>query len=231
MAEQKRYFVENKEITESITKIRRLIRASMNGVTVESMQEKGLNYEKNFGVALPRLREIATQFEPNLQLATQLWLLGIRETMIIGSLLVPMHEFSCQNALEWHNKITTTELAEIISMTLFSKLPEVNQFIAIISADSDPIAQLTALCTATRVSESLPDELIQQIIANLRSSPQRSYTTANALSNFLIHIASEDKTHITLIESELHKIKEEKEAYSSAIVECVTKELSFLKQL
>ena len=88
MNTQKTYFVENKEITEQVNKIKRIIRGSMNGITVESMTQKGIHYKANFGVALPRLREIASQYEPNMQLATQLWFLEMRESMIIGSMSV-----------------------------------------------------------------------------------------------------------------------------------------------
>ena len=101
MDTQKTYFVENKAITEQVNQIKRIIRGSMNGITVESMTQKGIHYKANFGVALPRLREIASQYEPNMQLATQLWFLEMRESMIIGSLLVPHGEMDTNTAITW----------------------------------------------------------------------------------------------------------------------------------
>ena len=64
---QKTYTIENKSITVQVNQIKRIIRGSMNGVTVESMEQKGIHYKENYGVALPRLRDIAKQYEPNLQ--------------------------------------------------------------------------------------------------------------------------------------------------------------------
>ena len=129
MNTQKTYFVENKEITEQVNKIKRIIRGSMNGITVESMTQKGIHYKANFGVALPRLREIASQYEPNMQLATQLWFLEMRESMIIGSLLVPQGEMDTNTAITWCEKIPNHELSEITAMTLFCRLPKASQFI------------------------------------------------------------------------------------------------------
>lgn len=38
-------------------------RLFMNGVVSQSMREKGLDYKLNFGIELPRLKEIAARYE------------------------------------------------------------------------------------------------------------------------------------------------------------------------
>jgi len=48
---------------EIIKEIKTQLRLSMNGVASQSMREKGLAYKINFGVELPRLKEIAKQYD------------------------------------------------------------------------------------------------------------------------------------------------------------------------
>ena len=51
------------ETNETIREIKKQFRLFMNGVVSQSMREKGLEYKVNFGIELPRLKEIAAKFE------------------------------------------------------------------------------------------------------------------------------------------------------------------------
>lgn len=228
---QKTYFVENKEITEQVNKIKRIIRGSMNGITVESMQEKGICYKENFGVALPRLREIASQYEPNMQLATQLWFLEIRESMIIGSLLVPHNEMDTKTAITWCEKIPTHELSEITAMTLFCRLPNTNQFIETALENTNPLVVTTAISTATRITKELPDTLIKAIVLNFNKFEQITLVHANTLATFLARVATDNTQRISLIEEIMQLFSLSKNDYNRYIFEYVTKELEYLKQI
>ena len=46
-------------VHETIKDIKGQFRLFMNGVASQSMREKGLDYKLNFGIELPRLKEIA----------------------------------------------------------------------------------------------------------------------------------------------------------------------------
>lgn len=228
---QKSYFVENKEITDKVNEIKRIIRGSMNGITVESMQEKGICYKENFGVALPRLREIAKSYDPNMQLATQLWFLGIRESMIIGSLLVPLNEMTTTTAIKWSEQITTNELSEISAMTLFSRLPDASKFIEAAVNHPNALVFSTAVSTATRLSNQLTDELIKTIVLKINNSDHISLAQANTMAIFLTRVASDNQNRIPLIEEVITRFKEQPETYAHFIFEYVTKELEYLKQI
>ena len=47
---------------ETIKEIKAQFRLFMNGVVSQSMREKGLDYKLNFGIELPRIKEIAAKF-------------------------------------------------------------------------------------------------------------------------------------------------------------------------
>ena len=62
-----------------LKEIKTQLRMAMNGTASASMREKGLAYKLNFGVELPRLKQIAAQYEKNHELAQALWKENIRE--------------------------------------------------------------------------------------------------------------------------------------------------------
>jgi hypothetical protein len=231
MDTQKTYFVENKEITEQVNKIKRIIRGSMNGITVESMTQKGIHYKANFGVALPRLREIASQYEPNMQLATQLWFLEMRESMIIGSLLVPQGEMDTNTAITWCEKIPNHELSEITAMTLFCRQPNASQFVAKALENTNPLVVTTAMSTATRITKELPDTLIKEMVLQFNTFEQLTLVQVNTLATCLARVASDNTQRIGLIEELIQPFFASENSYHQYIFEYVTKELEYLKQI
>lgn len=228
---QKTYTVEDKSITAQVNQIKRIIRGSMNGVTVESMEQKGIHYKENYGVALPRLQEIAKQYEPNLQLATQLWFLGIRESMIVGSLLVPINEITTEMAIKWCEQIPTNELSEIAAMTLFSRLPNAPNLIEKLVNHTSEFVFLTSIATATRITEQLSDKLIEQLVARYNDAKDSTFTVAQAMATLLSRVASDQQTRLALVGNLTSQFAEREAPYARFIFEYVTKELEYLKQI
>jgi len=113
-------FPYNEEIENQLIQIKKLIRLSMNGVTSESMQQLG--YKVNYGVSLPRIKEIAGHFPKNHALAQRLWTSGSRETMIMATLLQPEKSFPEKTALEWVSQCNNIELIEQCCRNLFIRL-------------------------------------------------------------------------------------------------------------
>ncbi len=99
----------------------------MNGVLSQSLREKGLKYRLIFGVELPRLREIAANYEPNHELAQALWKEDIRECKILAAYLQPIETFYPEIADIWQEQIRDTELADYVCMSLLRRLPYASQ--------------------------------------------------------------------------------------------------------
>ena len=73
------------DIPETIRKIKTELRLAMNGVASAYMRENGMNYKLNFGVELPRLRDIAAGFPADHDLAQALWKEDIRECKLLAA--------------------------------------------------------------------------------------------------------------------------------------------------
>lgn len=110
------------DIQQQLKDIKTQLRLSMNGAVSQSMREKGLIYNLNFGVELPRIKSIAAQYEKNHSLAQALWKEEIRECKILAAMLQPVDSFLPEIADIWVESINNIEIAELTSMNLFQNL-------------------------------------------------------------------------------------------------------------
>ncbi|MGN0186749.1 MAG: DNA alkylation repair protein [Paludibacteraceae bacterium] len=193
MSEENTQQLNNQQITNTIKQIRRLIVGSMDGVTATTMRQKGLNYRQNFGVSLPRLREIAHTVDPNLTLAEQLWQTDCRETQIVGLLLMPTDQITTDTALRLADTIPTSELAEIAAMTLFCKLADIDRFVTQLSTLTNPWRLLTACCTTTRALHRLQPQTIETVLHAVADN-DIDMATANAAYTLLQHLHDQNAT-------------------------------------
>ncbi len=108
---------------ETAKEIRQSFRLLMNGVTSQSMREKGVDYRINWGASLLHLREMAAEYKPDKELAITLWKDNVRECKIIATMLMPRDQFGKELAMQWINQTHTQEIAEIATMNLYQYLP------------------------------------------------------------------------------------------------------------
>ena len=108
--------------------IKQSLRLLMNGVTAQSLRNKGADYHLNWGANLLHLKEMAKDYEPSSELAELLWKDDIRECKILASMLMPPEKFTEELARKWIEETPTQEIAEIASKQLFSKLPYAKEF-------------------------------------------------------------------------------------------------------
>lgn len=195
-----KFFIENKEIDDTVREIRKKIRLSMNGEVSASMTQRGLKYKRNFGVNIPRIKEISQNYSPNHDLASRLWALKIRETMILATLLQPLKKFSKKDAEEWMKAVDQTELAEQISMNLFSKLPFATE-LALDLINSDKMwNQIVGFMVIARVWKTISEEELLQILnLSVELSPKDELHLYKSISLALSRLCRKDEYFSKLI--------------------------------
>ena len=173
-----------------IREIKQELRSNMNGVASQRMREAGLSYHVNFGIDLPRLQEIAQEFEPNHEVAQQLWHENVRESKILATLLMPVERFYSEVADIWVEQIPNAEIAQIASMNLFARLPYAADKAFEWIASEGEMQQLCGFLTLTRLhingaqfSERSLQELIDQA-RSLQNSP--NLHLRKAIQNLLL---------------------------------------------
>ena len=160
---------------ETIKEIKAQFRLFMNGVVSQSMREKGLDYKLNFGIELPRIKEIAAKFEKNHDVAQALWKENIRECKIMAGLLQPIDTFYPEIADIWVEDMNYPEIAEITTMTLFQYLPYASEKTFEWMAQDGPYYQLCGYMLMARLlmnggilNERAENEFLDQALTALQ---------------------------------------------------------------
>ena len=139
------------DVRETIKDIKGQFRLFMNGVVSQSMREKGLDYKLNFGIELPRLREIAARYEKKHEVAQALWKENIRECKILAGMLQPVETFYPEIADIWIEGMDYPELAEYTVMNLFQRLPYASEVVFRWMADEREMFQLCGFLLMARL--------------------------------------------------------------------------------
>ena len=106
-------------VSEQVKEIKQSFDSYKNGVTAQSMREKGISYHVNWGVALTDLQQLAQRYRPNAELAQSLWHENVRECKIMALLLMPPSAVDELTAHELLSTLTTTEMADMAAFLLF----------------------------------------------------------------------------------------------------------------
>ncbi|NDP22604.1 MAG: hypothetical protein GZ091_16205 [Paludibacter sp.] len=160
-----KYSLITPKIEAQTTEIKRKIRLSMNGIVADKMTQSGLIYKQNFGVSIPRIKEIASEYSPNHDLAKHLWNLQIRETMIMASLLEPVEYFTKETAKKWIESFNQIEIIEQLTMNLFCKLSFANLLVLEWIYSTNIWTQITGFILAARITNRLSNDEINNIIS------------------------------------------------------------------
>lgn len=165
------------DLHEQLKNLKLRFRSLMNGPVSASMREKGLIYKVNFGVELPRLREIAEGIEKNHELAQALWKEDIRECRLMAAMLQPLDSFYPDIADIWVDGMRFTEEAECTVMNLFQYLPYASEKAFQWIADEREIFQQCGYLLLARLfmsgkycNERAENEFLDQVGTALLSS-------------------------------------------------------------
>jgi len=187
------------DVREEIRGIKKELRLMMNGAASASMRERGLNYKLNFGVELPRLKQLAAAHEKNHQLAGELWKEDIRESKILAAMLQPLDTFYPEIADIWVDDIRTMEIAELTVMNLFQHLEYAPQLsFQWISAEAE-FRQVCGFLIIARLltkrgdmDERSENEFLDQAVTAFLSG---SYNVRTAVLRALMKYATSDEEH------------------------------------
>ncbi len=202
---------------ETIKEIKAQFRLFMNGAASQSMREKGLDYKLNFGIELPRLKEISLRYEKNHSLAGELWKENIRECKILATLLQPIDTFLPEVADIWVEDIRQQEMAEIVCMNLFQHLPYASVKAFQWIADEREYFQVCGFLTLARLfmrgnslNERAENEFLDQAMTTLLgTSHNRSGKAAYTALLKYLHLGKEQAKKVLKVANSLTRTKDE----------------------
>ena len=222
-------FLDNSEIDKTIRLIRRLLRTSMNGVVADSMRDKGIEYKMNWGVSLPRIKEIAANYAGRLDLAERLWAQGARETMIMATLIAPVDKFEEKMAFDWVRDVNNIELAEQLSMNLLSRLPyQSNLSLECVSAENI-LTKITGFTLAARIWKEYSDEQAEKLILMaIQHAQSPEFLLYKSIANALARLCRRNEATAQKVSEKIQQIENKEQASVAYIVNEISNEVSFL---
>ncbi|MGL5937540.1 MAG: DNA alkylation repair protein [Phocaeicola sp.] len=219
------------EVHEKVKEIKGQFRLYMNGVASQSMREKGLDYKLNFGIELPRLKEIAQKFEKNHEVAQALWKENIRECKILAGYLQPVDTFYPEIADIWVEDMRYPEIAKLTCMNLFQHLPYASQKVFEWMASEELYFQLCGYMLVARLlmrGDELSDEAENEFVDHaLVALQDDNILVQKAATTALRKYAAQSKRNAQKIVKELHPLEKSTKPYVSLCVDEVKNELEY----
>ena len=216
--------------TGQLKEIKTQLRLAMNGSASASMREKGLVYKLNFGVELPRIKEIASQFEKDHDLAQALWKENIRECKILAGLLQPVESFYPEIMDIWIDAMPTMEIAEMTCMHLFQYLSYAPAKCLQLIADEREYPQICGFLTIARLltrkgdmEARVENEFLDQAVVSYQAG---SFAVRKAVMTALRKYMAGNEAHAFAICRLVEPLKDNSNEQGQALWQWVTQEVA-----
>lgn len=197
-----------------INEIKQSFRQLMDGAVSQSMRQKGMEYRLNWGVTLPRLRQMADEISEDCgsryDLAIALWKEDVRECKILATMLMPPDEILPEVVDIWMEQTPTVEIAEQAAFNLYQHLPYAADKAFQWLASPDDLPQICGYHVLSRLfarrqepNERGINEFVDQALAALQSP---NATLQKAAMQAVVHFASLGLMYERMAHSAIHTI-------------------------
>lgn len=177
---------------ENLKKIKQSFRLLMNGVTAQSLRDKGLEYHLNWGANLLHLKDMAEPYGKDYDLAIALWKEDIRECKILATLIMPADKFESDIATIWIEQLRSQEIAELLVMNLLQFVPYASDMAFQLLAEQAALPRLVGFNILSRLfskdmapNERDINEFINQAVTALKDeSLSLRHAALNSVQRF-----------------------------------------------
>lgn len=126
------------------------LRKEMNGAALDYMRYYGADYERNYGVQIYALRDIAQQIGCDDDLARYLYADTIREVRLVGAWIADAERVTTEDFDFWGRGVINSEVAEQLAHALMSRIGAINELLDEWCAGNNALLAYTALLAASR---------------------------------------------------------------------------------
>jgi len=106
-----------------VSEIIRRLESLSNPGAIEGMARYGINPDKNLGVSIPDLRQVARETGKNHKLANELWATGIHDARILAGMIGQPDKVTEKQMEQWVGDFDSWDVCDEVCMNLFEKLP------------------------------------------------------------------------------------------------------------
>ncbi len=190
---------------DKLKQIKGRFRLMMNGVASQSMRDKGLGYKINWGIALPALKEMASEYGKDYELAIELWKEDIRECKILATLIMPAAEMSAELVDIWVTQLPNQEMAEMAAFNLFRHLDEAKRYALSWLASENELKLICGYNVLSRLFASgkeFDEREINEFVDQAQAAiAENNVSVRHAVVNALSRFAQVDGLHRKILKS------------------------------
>ena len=144
------------------------LRKEMNGAALDTMRYFGADYERNYGVQIYAIRNLAREIGTDHELATFFYSQNIREMRLVALWIADADKVSVADFAFWAEGVINSEVAEQASHALLSRIEPISILLSEWCASESALLAYCALLSAARsgrVEESIAVESILLAVA------------------------------------------------------------------
>ncbi|MBN1251427.1 MAG: DNA alkylation repair protein [Bacteroidales bacterium] len=206
------------EVALKYKELKKRFRTRENGPAVESMIRFGLIYQKNHGVALSELAEMAKDYKNDSVFAEFLWKQNIREAKILSLMIDNPENITEQRIKTILENINNIELAEQACYNLFEKVEGILSEIKNWLSNPNKYYKITGLILISRILKTKNNINNEEILKFFdifdEIAKEDNMLIVRSLSKALLQIGKKDENFEKLVLDFITKINEK--GYKSA---------------
>lgn len=126
------------------------LRKEMNGAALDTMRYFGADYERNYGVQIYAIRNLAREIGTDHELAEYFYMQNIREVRLVALWIADAERVGVENFDFWASGIINSEVAEQASHALLSRIANIAELLQRWSRSDNALLAYCALLSAAR---------------------------------------------------------------------------------
>ena len=126
------------------------LRKEMNGAALDTMLYFGADYERNYGVQIYAIRNLAREIGSDHELAKYFYSQNIREVRLVALWIADAEQVTASDFDFWAEGIINSEVAEQASHALFSRISCVAELLVEWCSSDNALLAYCALLSAAR---------------------------------------------------------------------------------
>ena len=126
------------------------LRKEMNGVALDTMRYFGADYERNYGVQIYAIRNLAQEIGTDHELAEYFYTQNIREVRLVALWIADAERVAAPDFDFWASGIINSEVAEQASHALLSRIADVAELLQRWCSSDNALLAYCALLSVAR---------------------------------------------------------------------------------
>ena len=141
------------------------LRKEMNGAALDTMRYFGADYERNYGVQIYAIRNLAREIGTDHELAEFFYKEAIREVRLVALWIADAERVAISDFDFWASGIISSEVAEQASHALLSRIADVAELLQRWCSSDNALLAYCALLSAARNGRVEPTAAVGAILS------------------------------------------------------------------